>query len=156
MFDVPAVAMDHDLFERLVAREDRRQHDAVVVHPRLGVEDRHVKGIGRGFEQPLQGAAGRHSVADDDESLLRVRGHRVHPTNKQNAQVIALDSARNREHVGGTAEYPSLGEALETGHHWPRGTGSKKRANLQNMDTKPLRPMTRPGPARKHGKKIRV
>ena len=116
VLDVPAVAMDHDLLERLLARQHRRQHDAVVVHPRLGVEDRHVVGVGRGLEQPLEGAAGRHAVADDDESLLRVRGHRVHPTNKRTRRSsLSRFPEGTGKDVGGIAEYPSLGEALESG-----------------------------------------
>ena len=75
VLDVPAVAVDHDLLERLLARQHRRKHDAVVVHPRLGVEDRHLVGIGRGLEQALERAPGRHAVADDNQPLLRWRCH---------------------------------------------------------------------------------
>ena len=73
MLHVPAVAMDDDFLERLLARENRRQHDAVVVDARLGVEDRHVVGVGRRLEQLFQGAARRHAVADDDQALLASR-----------------------------------------------------------------------------------
>ena len=43
--DVPAVAVDDDLIEGLLARQDRREHDAVVVDARLGVEDRDLVGF---------------------------------------------------------------------------------------------------------------
>ena len=75
VIDVPAVAVDDDLVEGFLARQDRRQHDAVVVDARLGVEDRDLVGVGRGFEQFFQRAARRHAVADDDEALTR-RGRR--------------------------------------------------------------------------------
>src|SRR6185437_15674364 len=38
---------------------------------RLGVEDRDLVGFGRGFEQFFERAAGRHAVADDDETPTR-------------------------------------------------------------------------------------
>ena len=70
---IPAVAMDDDLIEGLVAREHRRQHDAVVVHARLGVEDRNVIRIGRALDQALKRTSGGHPIAYDDKPLL----HRV-------------------------------------------------------------------------------
>jgi len=72
MLHVPTIAMDHDLLERFLARENRRQHDAVVVYPRLGIEDRDVVGIGRLLEQAFQRAPGRHAVADDDQLSLNI------------------------------------------------------------------------------------
>ncbi len=44
-----------------------REHDAVVVDARLGVEDRDLIAVGRGFQQVLQHSPGRHAVADDDK-----------------------------------------------------------------------------------------
>ena len=73
VLDVPAVAMNDDLLERFFARQDRRKHDAIVIDARLGVEDGHLVGFGRGFEQFFERAAGRHAVADDDEALTRRR-----------------------------------------------------------------------------------
>ena len=73
MLDVPAVAVDDDFLERLLARQNRRQHDAVVVHARFGVEDGDLVAVGRGFQQVLEHSPGRHAVADDDEFL----GHDV-------------------------------------------------------------------------------
>ncbi len=69
VFDIPAVAMDDDVLEGLLARENRREHDAVIVDARLGVEDRDVVEAGGLFEEMLQHAAGGHAVADDDEFL---------------------------------------------------------------------------------------
>ena len=66
---VPGVVMDDDLVEGLLARQHRRQHDAVVVDARLGVEDGDVEGSGRVLEQMLQHPARGHSIADDDETL---------------------------------------------------------------------------------------
>ena len=54
VLDVPAVAVDDDFLERLLARQNRRQHDAVVVHARFGVEDGDLVAVGRGFQQVLQ------------------------------------------------------------------------------------------------------
>ena len=64
--------MGDDLFVGLLARENRRQHDAVVVAARLGVEERDLVGIGRGFRQVLDHAAGCHAGADDDQFLFHV------------------------------------------------------------------------------------
>ena len=74
VLDVPAVAVNDDLLVVLLARQHRRQHDAVVVDARLGVEDRDLVAAGRLFEQMLEHASRRHAVADDDEFL----GHAVH------------------------------------------------------------------------------
>ena len=65
--DVPAVAMDDDFLIGLLARQHRRQHDAVVVDARLGVEDGDGVAARRLLEQMLQHAPGGHAVADDDE-----------------------------------------------------------------------------------------
>ncbi len=72
MVDVPAVAVDDDLLEGLLARQDRRQHDAVVIDARLGVEDRDLVGFGSGFEEFLERAARRHTVADDRPGVRAV------------------------------------------------------------------------------------
>ena len=72
MLDVPTVAVDDDLLVVLLAGEQRGQHDAVVVDPRLGVEDRDLVAARRRFEQMLEHPSGRHAVADDDEFLGHV------------------------------------------------------------------------------------
>ena len=47
VLDVPAIAVDDDFLEGLLARQHRRQHDAVVVDARLGVEDGDLVAAGR-------------------------------------------------------------------------------------------------------------
>ncbi len=64
---IPDEIVDHDVVERLVAGEQRREHDAVVVHVRLGAEDRDAIAGRIAHEDFLDGAAARHTVADDDE-----------------------------------------------------------------------------------------
>jgi hypothetical protein len=75
VLDVPAVAVDDDFLVCLLARQNRRQHDAIVVHARFGVEDGDLVAVGRGFQQVLQHSAGRHAIADDDEFF----GHGICP-----------------------------------------------------------------------------
>ena len=72
VIDIPAVTVNDDFLELLLARQDGRQHDPVVVDARLGVEDRDVVTVGRRFEQALQSAAGRHAVTDDDQLLFAI------------------------------------------------------------------------------------
>jgi hypothetical protein len=73
VLDVPAVAVDDDLFEVLLAGKHRREHDAVVVDARLGVEDRDLIAAGRALEQMLEHSPRSHAVADDDEFFAHVR-----------------------------------------------------------------------------------
>ena len=73
VLDVPAVAVDDDVVEGFLTREKWRQHDAVVVDARFGVENRYVVGAGVLVEQTFEGATRRHAVADDDELLLAGR-----------------------------------------------------------------------------------
>ena len=54
VLDVPTVAVDDDLLVVLLAGENGRQHDAVVVDARLGVEDRHLVAARCRFEQMLE------------------------------------------------------------------------------------------------------
>ena len=72
---VPGIVVDQDVLIGLFAGEDRREHDAVVIHPRLGAEDGHVVCTGSALEQLLQGTACGHAVADDDKLF----GHRHSP-----------------------------------------------------------------------------
>src|SRR3546814_15395180 len=69
MLDVPAVAMDDDLLVGLLARKHRRQHDAVVIDPRLAIEDGHVILAGCRLQQMLPHAPRRHALPDDAEFL---------------------------------------------------------------------------------------
>ena len=62
--------VQHDLVERLLAREHRRQQDAVVVRMRLGAEHRDVVGVRRELQELLERAHAGHAVADDDEPRL--------------------------------------------------------------------------------------
>ena len=73
VLDVPAVAVDDDLLVALFAGKNRRQHDAVIIDARLGVEDRDFVAPRSRFEQMLEHSARRHSVSDDDEFFSHVR-----------------------------------------------------------------------------------
>ena len=66
---VPGSVMGDDLVEGLLPRQHRRQHDPVVVPPRLGAEEGDVEGSGRVLDQMLQHPARGHSCADHDETL---------------------------------------------------------------------------------------
>ena len=59
--------VQHDLVERLLAGQHRRQQDAVVVGVRLGAEHRDVVEIGRDLQQLLERAHAGHAVADHHE-----------------------------------------------------------------------------------------
>ncbi len=67
VLDVPAIAMDDDLFIVLLTGQHRREHDPVVIDARLGIEDGDVVGVGCIFEQMFEHASRRHAVTDDDE-----------------------------------------------------------------------------------------
>ena len=73
---VPVLRIDDDVVEALVARQHAGEHDAVVVHMRLGAEHgdaiavRLVTG-----QQFLDRAHAGHAVADDDEMFSRVCDH---------------------------------------------------------------------------------
>ncbi len=74
VLDVPAVAMNDDLLIGLLAGEDRRQHDAIVIDARFGVENGDFILARRLLEQMFQHAARRHPIADDNEFL----SHRIY------------------------------------------------------------------------------
>ena len=69
--------MGDDLIVGLLAGEDRREHQAVVVAARFAIEERDLEAVGVGFDEVLEGAAGGHAGADDDELLQggAVLGH---------------------------------------------------------------------------------
>ena len=67
---VPVFRVEDDLLDRLLARQHRRQQDAVVIDVRLGPEHRDLIKVRGAFDQMLQRANARHAVADDDESLF--------------------------------------------------------------------------------------
>ncbi len=72
---IPVVIVNDDVFIGLFTGENWREHDAVVIDARLGVEDRDVEDTGGGLEEVFQHAARRHAVADDDEFLGPCFGH---------------------------------------------------------------------------------
>src|SRR5690606_30364948 len=53
----------------LFAREDRRKHDAIVVHARLGTENHDVETVGIAGENFLHCPASGHAVSDYDKLL---------------------------------------------------------------------------------------
>ena len=64
---IPGVVMGDDLVIGLVARQDRRQHQPVVVAARFRVEQGDVPLAGGHVEQMLQHPARGHARADDDQ-----------------------------------------------------------------------------------------
>jgi len=67
---VPGPVVDDDVVEALLAGEEGREHDAVVVDVRLGAEDRDGEAVRRAGENFLDRAHPGHAVADDDEALF--------------------------------------------------------------------------------------
>ncbi len=67
---VPALVVEHDLLQRLLAGEHRREQDAVVVAAGLGAEYGDVVDIGRDLQELLQRAHARHAVADQNQFLF--------------------------------------------------------------------------------------
>jgi hypothetical protein len=67
---VPVEIVEHDLGQRHLARQHRRQQDAVVVAVRLGAEHGDVVEVGRELEQLLDRAHAGHAVADQHEFHL--------------------------------------------------------------------------------------
>ncbi len=67
---VPGAVVEDDLVEGLLAGQDRRQHDPVVVHVRLGAEHGDVVAAGVALKQFLDRADAGHAVADDDEAFF--------------------------------------------------------------------------------------
>ena len=89
---VPGIVVDQDVLVGLFAGQDGREHDAVVVHPRLGAENGDVVGPRSALEQLLQRTASGHAVADDDQLL----GHLSLPEKVKIQE--AYSSAQERKH----------------------------------------------------------
>jgi hypothetical protein len=64
VFVVPPAVVENDVVERHLARQHRREQDAVVVGVRLGAEHGDVVHVGRELEQLFQRAHAGHAVAD--------------------------------------------------------------------------------------------
>ena len=64
--------MDDDLLVILLPGKYRREHDAVVIDVRFGIEDGGLVAARLAVEEVLQHSAGRHAVADDDKFLGHV------------------------------------------------------------------------------------
>src|SRR3546814_8715782 len=58
---------DDDVLERLLARQQRRKHDAVVIHPRFRAEDGDAIAAAVALQHFLHRAAASHAVADHDQ-----------------------------------------------------------------------------------------
>ena len=70
---IPGLVVDHDIREGLLAGQHRREHDPVVVHPRLGPEDGDLVAVRIALQHLLHRPAAGHAVADDNQLFL---GHR--------------------------------------------------------------------------------
>ena len=66
---IPGIVMDHDVLIGFLSGEDRGEHDAVVIDPRFGVEDRDIKEARSLFEQLFEHTARRHAIANNDQFL---------------------------------------------------------------------------------------
>jgi hypothetical protein len=73
---IPVERVDDDVVGRPLAREHRRQHDAVVVDVRLVAEDGDRE-LRRVLQDLLDARHPRHPVADDDEAFHAVRSTRT-------------------------------------------------------------------------------
>ena len=95
---VPGPVVEHDIAERLLAGQHRRQQNAVVVGMRLGAEDRDVVQIGGNGQQLFQRTHACHSVTNHDQFgffHLSPRGH----LQSQKKDVCALHDLHERVDV---------------------------------------------------------
>ena len=69
---VPLVAMNDDVFESLLARKHRRQHDAVIIHTWFSVEYGDLIVVLLLVEKLFEHPARRHAVTDDDQLLCHI------------------------------------------------------------------------------------
>src|SRR5262245_16793007 len=100
---VPAVTVDDDLLVAFLSRQDRREHDAVVVDPGLGVEDGDLVTAWGLLQDVLEHAPGGHAVADDDEFF----GHGCISRGPKTKAAIQAPAARARGHkdlIGGITD----------------------------------------------------
>ena len=67
---VPVQIVEHDLLDRLLARQHRRQQNAVVIAVRFGAKHGDVVLIGSNGQQLFQGAHPGHAVADQNQFLF--------------------------------------------------------------------------------------
>ena len=70
IFGVPSIIMGHDVGIGLLSRQDRGQHDAVVVAPCLCVEKGDVIGFAVLFQKVLQHPTRGHTGTDNDKFLF--------------------------------------------------------------------------------------
>ena len=81
---VPCLVVQHDFRERLLAGEDRREQNPVVVAVRLLAEDGDVVEVRGELQQLLHRPDAGHAVSNDDELLLHRTGHsRTAPNARQ-------------------------------------------------------------------------
>jgi hypothetical protein len=64
---IPVQSVQHDVVERLLAGQHRREQDPVVVRMRLRAEHGHVTVVGRKSEELFERAHAGHAIADDDQ-----------------------------------------------------------------------------------------
>ena len=85
---VPVPGVEHDLVQRLLAGQHRRQQDAVVVGVGLGAEDRDVVQVGGDLQQLFERAHAGHAVADHHQF------HLLHGVSPLCAQSVRAMTAR--------------------------------------------------------------
>ncbi len=74
---IPIDGVEHDVVDRLLGREHRREQDTVVVAVRLGAEDRDLVGLGRELDELLDCTHAGHAVADQHELAFSLLSHRA-------------------------------------------------------------------------------
>ena len=67
---IPCVIVCDDLIVGFLSRKYGRQHNAIVVAARLGVEKGNIPGIWLRFDNVFQHTARGHAGTDDDQFLL--------------------------------------------------------------------------------------
>ena len=111
MLAVPAPRVDDDFVERLVARQDRRQQDAVVVRLRFGADDGDVETVGSARQQLLDRPHPGHAVADDHEPRAPAVAH-VPPVFGRGAAAVGFGDHELGKHAVGRAPRPPRARAV--------------------------------------------
>ena len=131
VFAVPFRRVDDDFIETLFTRQQRRQHDAVVVNPGLCAENGDVVFVRIAGQDFFYGAHAGHAVADDNQagfcglycgrdvvhlSLAPRRGMRSWHKKNARCGLPSKKACRNGRHYPGN---PSLDSLYIGSASWP-------------------------------------
>ncbi len=67
---IPCLVVDDDVFKAFLPREQGREHDAVVIHPRFRPENCDPEPAAIAFENFLDRTTPGHAIADNDQVRL--------------------------------------------------------------------------------------